>query len=300
MVTAAAGRKEVPQYPDEKLRGRIAVHAIQTGEVRIRKNQVQGKGSGMRRLARTFFGREWSLWLPIYAWLIEHREGLILVDTGETARTVEPGYFPGWHLYYRRGVEMRVRPDQEIGAQLEKRGFSPRDIRRVVLTHLHTDHAGGLHSFPDSEIIINEPEHRRASGIAGKLRGYLPQRMPGWLAPTLISLPSQPFGPFPASWPVTEDGSVTIVSTPGHTPYHVSVIVEDASHLYFLAGDTSYSEQLMLDGAIDGVAPDDAAASATLGRIRELAHSKPMIYLPSHDPEAATRLINGETVYRDQ
>jgi glyoxylase-like metal-dependent hydrolase (beta-lactamase superfamily II) len=261
---------------------------------------VRGKGSGARRLTSTFLGRKWSSWLPIYAWLIQHPEGLILVDTGETARTAERGYFPGWHIYYRRGVEVRVRPDQEIGVQLKRLGFSPSDVRQVVLTHLHTDHAGGLHNFPDSEIIIHEPEYRRASGVVGKLRGYLPHRMPDWLAPTLIHLPLQPRGPFPASWPVTDDGSVAIVPTPGHTPFHVSVIVEDASHLYFLAGDTSYSERLMVEGVVDGVAPDDAEAHATLARIRDLARFEPVIYLPSHDPDAAMRLTNRETVYRDR
>jgi glyoxylase-like metal-dependent hydrolase (beta-lactamase superfamily II) len=296
MAVIESTRTDPVQNKREARVSRIAVHAIQTGVVRVRRNQVQGSGSGAMRLARTFFGREWSSWLPIHAWLIEHPEGPILVDTGETARVAEPGYFPGWHLYYRRGLEMRVTPDQEIDAQLAKRGYSPRDIRRVVMTHLHTDHAGGLRHFPDSEIIIARGEHERASGIPGRLRGYLPNRMPDWLEPTLVDLTDDPFGPFPASWPVTDDGAVTIVSTPGHTPDHLSVVVDDGALLYFVAGDASYNEQLMIDGAIDGIAPDDGTARATLARIRELACSRPMIYLPAHDPDAALRLVNMETV----
>lgn len=275
---------------------RVAIHAIQTGIVRVRQNQVHGKGSGARRLANTFFGREWSQWLPVYAWLIEHPEGLILVDTGETSRTADSGYFPGWHPYYRRGVELRVRPDQEIGPQLEKRGISPRDIRTVVMTHLHTDHAGGLHHFPDSEIIIARGEFERASGLDGRVRGYLPHRRPDWLDPTLIEPVASPYGPFSASVPLTADGVVRIVPTPGHTPYHLSVIVEDDERLYFLAGDTSYSQGLLLEGAVDGVAPDDRAAIETLAKIRELAQLAPTVYLPSHDPDAAMRLVNNEIV----
>jgi glyoxylase-like metal-dependent hydrolase (beta-lactamase superfamily II) len=58
----------------------------------------------------------------------------------------------------------------------------------------------------------------------------------------------------------------------------------------FFAGDTSYTQRLMVDQAIDGVAPDERAARETLHRIRELARERPLVYLPSHDPDAATRL----------
>jgi hypothetical protein len=93
----------------------VTIHAIQTGTVRIRANQIEGKGTGPRRLIRTYTGVAWSDWLPIYAWVIEHSEGLIVVDTGETARVNSPGYFPRWHPYFRRGVQERVTPRDEIG-----------------------------------------------------------------------------------------------------------------------------------------------------------------------------------------
>ena len=76
-------------------------------------------------MAKVLFGREWSDWLPIHAWAIEHPEGVIVVDTGETARTAEPGYFPAWQPYYRLAVELDVKPEEEIGPRLRERG-SPR------------------------------------------------------------------------------------------------------------------------------------------------------------------------------
>ncbi len=299
MTTATARRIDTArkQPPNGS---RVAIHAIQTGTVRVRQNQVRGEGSGIRRLLNTFVDQEWSDWLPVYAWLIEHPEKLILVDTGETSSTAESGYFPDWHPYYRRGVELRVKPEQEIGPQLEKRGFSPEAIEQVVMTHLHTDHAGGLHHFPNSEIIIARSEYERASGLVGKLRGYLPNHQPAWLNPTLTELDSQPYGPFPASQPLTSDGAVRIVPTPGHTPHHLSVVVDVEHHLYFLAGDTSYNERLLIEGVVDGVAPDDQTAADSQAKIRELARSKPTVYLPSHDPDAAIRLLNLETLFRDQ
>jgi N-acyl homoserine lactone hydrolase len=275
---------------------RVSIRAIKTGSVRIRANQVQGKGHGALRLLRTYTGVAWSDWLPIYAWVIEHPEGLIVVDTGETARVSDPGYFPRWHPYFRRGLQERVTLEEEIGPQLENSWLDSRQVRWVVLTHLHTDHAGGLHHFPHSEILIDPREYAAASGLKGRLRGFLPNRLPSWLRPRFIDFAPMAFGPFQHSLPLTADGDVVIVPTPGHTIGHVSVIVRTDEVTYFLAGDTSYNQALMLEGAVDGVAPDEAAARDTLRRIRALAQQEPLVYLPAHDPASAKRLLAKQTV----
>ena len=274
----------------------VKIHAVQTGLVRVRRRQMHGEGPGMLRVPLTFIDREWGEWLPIYAWVIEHPEGLIVVDTGETARTVQPGYFPSWHPYYRRGVEFQVAPPDEIGPQLENLWHHAGDVRTVVLTHLHTDHAGGLHHFPKSEIMIERHDFATASGVVGRLRGYLPNRWPDWLRPTLFEVEPVAFGPFEQSLAVTKAGDVLIVPTPGHTPHHISVVVRTKSVTYFLAGDTSYNQQLMLDGVVDGVAPDARAARETIRCIQELARQEPVVYLPAHDPESARRLEQQEVV----
>src|SRR4249919_2029784 len=120
------------------------VHAIQTGTVRIRPKQMAATARGQMRLAAVLLDDQWSEWVPIHAWLIEHEEGLILVDTGETARVHEPGYHPRWHPFYRLASRFRVATDDELGPRLKAMGVAVKDIRHVVLTHLHTDHAGGL------------------------------------------------------------------------------------------------------------------------------------------------------------
>jgi N-acyl homoserine lactone hydrolase len=89
---------------------------------------------------------------------------------------------------------------------------------------------------------------------------------------------------------VTEAGGVRIVATHVHARGHVSVVLEEGPQSVFFAGDTSYTEALMAEEAIDGVAPDEPAARQTLHRIRELARERPLVYLPSHDPGAAIRL----------
>jgi N-acyl homoserine lactone hydrolase len=270
----------------------MKIHLIQTGTVAIKTNQQCGKGHGLIRQLNMILDRNWTEPLPIYAWAIEHPEGVIVVDTGDTARTTEPGYFPGWHPYYRFGVEMDVAPEQEIGPKLRQLGFGTSDIKKVILTHFHTDHAGGLHHFPQSEIFVNGTEYRKASGMMGRLRGYLPHRRPDWFDPTIIPFSSDSVGPFETSYPLTENGDVVVVPTPGHTPNHVSVIVKDEELNYFLAGDTSYTQQLLLDEKVDGVSPNETTSLTTIRKIKEYAEKYPTVYLPSHDLESGMRLEN--------
>jgi len=55
---------------------------------------------------------------------------------------------------------------------------------------------------------------------------------------------------------LTRQGDILIVPTPGHTPHHISVVVGGSPTL-FLAGDTSYNQQLLIEGKVDGVSPSD-------------------------------------------
>ena len=225
----------------------MRLHAIQTGTVAIKQRQVRGSGQGFGRRLNTMLDRVWTDPLPIYVWVIEHPEGIIVVDTGETARTTEPGYFPWWHPYYRLGVREWVRPEEEVGPQLRALGIPPEEVRWVVLTHLHSDHTGGLAHFPKAEILLSRTEYQSASGWQGQVSGYLPQHWPTWFDPTLISFAAASVGPFPLSYSVTRAQDVLLVPTAGHTAGHLSVVVLEDDHVLFLAGDTSYIQQLMLE-----------------------------------------------------
>ena len=268
------------------------VHAISTGLVQVRRPQMESRGGSMpARLAHMLFDPEWSDWLPIYVWVIEHDEGLIVVDTGETARVHQRGYHPRWHPFYRRAVHFSVHPEEELGPQLRALGIGPRDVRQVVLTHLHTDHAGGLPHVTGSRVWVSREEFDAANGIGGRVGGYLPHRWPKWWQPEFIRFDRTRFGPFEEAMPLTRSGDVLVVPTPGHTPHHVSVVVcGDAS--FFLAGDTSYNQSLLVAGKVDGVSPDQRVTRRTHERILALARERPLVYLPSHDPESASRLAH--------
>ena len=230
----------------------MKVLAIQTGFVRIKTAQVEGQGHGLPRRLAIFTDRNWTGWLPTYAWVIDHPEGIIVVDTGQGAHLLESG--KSLHPYVRWEV--------------------------------------GLAHFPNSEILVAPGELQTASGYVGRMRGYLPHRWPSWFDPKPLNLAAEPSGPFARSRRLTEAGDVIAVATPGHTADHISIIVQASEITYFLAGDTSYNEELMLAGKLDGVSANEQVASATLAAIRRFTQSRPTVYLPTHDPGAAERLAN--------
>lgn len=275
----------------------MRIHAIQTGTVAITQNWRRGKGHGSIRRLNTLLDRRFTEPLPIYAWVVEHPEGVIVVDTGETARASQPGYFPSWQPYFRFAVKEWVRPEQEIGPQLRALGIDPqRDVRWLVMTHLHTDHAGGLAHFPGVETLVSRTEYAGAQGFRGRIEGYPNNRWPNSFAPRLLDFESRPYGSFAQSHLLTKAGDVVLVPTPGHTRGHLSVVVQDGNHAVFLAGDTSYTQELLLERAPDGVGPDEAQELDTHRRILQLARAVPTVYLPAHDPASAQRLAERRVV----
>jgi N-acyl homoserine lactone hydrolase len=151
----------------------MKIYPIQTGSVRLKTAQVEGRGdSFVRRFLAIFADRDWTDWLPTYAWAIAHPDGVIVIDTGQGAHLLQHGR--SLHPYVRWEVAFRIEPEEEIGPQLRKFGIAATDVRRVVLTHLHMDHDGGLHHFPGSEILVAPNELRVARGWAGLLRGICP------------------------------------------------------------------------------------------------------------------------------
>ncbi|WP_210338494.1 N-acyl homoserine lactonase family protein [Bradyrhizobium commune] len=287
-VLAAALGNTAAAAPVESARaGGARVHVIQTGHVKVKETQIEGCGHGRVRRLGPILDTRWSQWLPTYAWAIEHKEGVIVVDTGQATHLKS---LPAWHPYFQLAVQFRIEPEEEVGPQLRALGIGRKDVRKVVLTHVHIDHDAGLSHFPHSQILASAGEIKRASGLAGEIRGYLPERWPSWFDPSPIVFEKTAFGPFDRSLKLTMAGDVIALPTPGHTPDHLSVAVLDGETILFLAGDASYAEHQMLAGIVDGVSPEEAPALATLGKIRHLAKTNPLVYLPTHDPGSAHRL----------
>lgn len=268
----------------------MKIHAIETGRVRVTERWRQGEGEGIRRLLNAWFDKAITDWLPIYVWVIEHPEGILVVDTGIPFDANKPRYFPPFMPLIQRAAVFDILPEEQIDRKMQTLGLEPKDVRWVVLTHLHQDHDGGLHHFPNSEIIVSRVEWNFASGFMGRMNGYLNQRWPRGLAPTLVDFDGGSYGPFSGHTKLTSTGDVKLVPTPGHSPGHLSVLLQEDDTTFMFAGDTSYTESHLVQLIADGVGTDIEAEIETHRKILTFAAKNPTVYLPSHDPESLKRL----------
>jgi N-acyl homoserine lactone hydrolase len=274
----------------------MKIHAIETGRVRVTERWREGHGEGLRRLLNAWFDKAVTDWLPIYVWLIEHPEGLIAVDTGIPTDANKARYFPPFMPLVQRAAVFDISPDEEIGPKMRALGLAPENVRWVVLTHLHQDHDGGLHHFPNAQFFVSRDEWRFAAGFKGRLNGYLNQRWPRGFAPTLVDFDDGPLANFPGHFKLTSTGDVRLVPTPGHSPGHLSVLLEEGDKTIMFAGDTSYTKDHLVRMVADGVGTDLKAEVETHRKILAYAAQRPTVYLPSHDPKAATRLAHRITL----
>lgn len=89
--------------------------------------------------------------------LVETDAGLVLVDTGYGLRDVrEP--FPRLSRPFAAMLNIRLREEETAVRQIERLGFSPDDVRHIVITHLDFDHAGGLEDFPNATVHLTRAE----------------------------------------------------------------------------------------------------------------------------------------------
>ncbi len=198
------------------------VRCLTSGVVRGKRAQ-----SGPRRYLPGGWAKDT---LPVNFFLIEHESGLCLFDAGQSARAARPGYISRWHPYLRL-ARFELTADDEPAAQLRALGHDPADVRWVVLSHLHTDHVGGLEPFAGAEILVARSEWERFRGLKGRLRGYLPQHWPADAEPRLVE----------GTLDLTEGGSLSIVPLPGHTRGHMGLVVRAEGGGWLLAGDAAHT-----------------------------------------------------------
>ena len=269
----------------------MKIYPLQTGTVRCKQFQLTGASNNLSRLYQILFTKKWGEWMPIYCWLIEHPDGLVLVDTGETAKIYDKGYLPDGGLYHKV-VETRITKEEEIIPQLTKIGVQAKDIKTIILTHLHGDHIGGLAHFQHSEIFVSEKEYAMATSKKGPENGYFSKNWPTWFKPTLVTYTNGTEGVFTKSEQITKDGTITVVPTPGHSVGHQSVLVKGESGTYFIGGDLTYNLDT-LEQEIADVVLMNKAAKQTVKLVKQYVQSTPSIYLSSHDWNAPSILQKG-------
>src|SRR4051794_562397 len=184
----------------------MKIHTLTTGAVRV-KHAFLHPRSGPRRQLDLFLPGRWSDPLPIHCWAIEHQGRLLLVDTGEAATAHDAPF-----------ARFEVAREQELPGAMAAIGLSLKDVSEVVLTHHHGDHADGL-PHVRAPVRIHDAELQFLTGAFPRvMRRVLRQPLPPGFAPETFALDGGPFGAFARSRPLSADGRIVAVDTPGHTP----------------------------------------------------------------------------------
>jgi N-acyl homoserine lactone hydrolase len=287
---------EVPAHVVHRA-GDITVHLLNTGWVRVKESHRSLPGAGDARMLRIVVDRAWTEAMPVYVGVVQHPEGVFLVDAGLSEATLEPDHFdcdPGTAWVYAHLLDFHFEPAQRVDRQLEALGVRPRDIRAVVFTHRHADHTDALDHLPATAVpwvgARDWPNHQ----------GALPCRWPQDRQPRLVT-PDEgtPVGAFAHSVPLTADGRVRVVQMHGHSPGHLGVWVDggDGPPVVF-AGDATFSVEDLRAQTQAGIVEDLGAARATLEALARQVGSQPTFLVPAHDPASARRLASGTVTPR--
>lgn len=261
----------------------MRVHVIETGRVTVREALLEGpEHLGLAVLGTLFRPKMTSV--PIHAYVVEHPDGLIMIDTGLHAEARIPKWI---HRFANVGP---IEPSEEVGPQMRARGFRPEDVRWVIPTHLHMDHAGGLHHFPDAEILVHRSEYEKRPKDQ---RADYRHLWPDWLDPAVYDLDPEPYHGFPAYKRLAPD--ITLVPTPGHSPGHVGILVDTEGPTLFFAGDHCLSQERFASDFAAGRLvmfglPDRKTARQTSRNIAAFVREVPTMLIPAHDPTVSARL----------
>ncbi|MBH0118416.1 N-acyl homoserine lactonase family protein [Rhodococcus sp. CX] len=147
--------------------------------------------------------------IPVPTFLIQHRRGLVLFDTGlspEAAGDVKSFYGP-----MAERVEMAFSDHQRVDRNLASLGFSTDDVTHVVLSHCHYDHTGGLHLFKEAKIFVGEGE------MAEALAPNSPFYRGSYRLRDFDQTGDFDWNPLTEDHDIFADGSVRVLRTPGHT-----------------------------------------------------------------------------------
>ncbi|HEX4879751.1 MAG TPA: MBL fold metallo-hydrolase [Limnobacter sp.] len=228
--------------------------------------------------------------------LVETEQGLVLVDTGLGTGDIEN---PSRRL--GKGFVAMMQPtlsaSETAVEQVKKLGYSPKDVRHIMPTHLDLDHAGGLSDFPMAQVHVYKPEHQHA--VQPSLRDSLRYRtaqfahQPDWALHSQCKL--EWFG-FPAIQPLAGI-DILLVPLIGHTRGHVGVAVRQGAKWLLHCGDSYFHRSEVQPEPAMPMPPMLAffeklvqtlpkERMATQGRLRTLVknHGDEVALFCAHDP----------------
>lgn len=134
--------------------GKIKLHVLDFGKMQMDRNLMVGNAvlATSEQPARP---AEY-ITFPVPGFLIETPQGYILCDTGCNPGAMGPG--GRWPQEFQMRLPYLGGAECSVVSRLKELGVSPGDVRTVVLTHMHNDHAGGVEYFPHARFIVSERE----------------------------------------------------------------------------------------------------------------------------------------------
>lgn len=228
---------------------------------------------------------------PIGHFLIEHpKAGAMLVDTGlHPSVTVNRSANLG-RLGTLLFKDLAVDEAGPAPTQLRGLGVEPDDVRVVILTHMHLDHASAVSIFPEATFVVDEREWAAATTATAAMHGYVRTQFDhalDWRTVDFGSPDARSFASFGSAIDLLGDGSVRLVHTPGHTHGHMSVIVRLRDREALLAGDAIYTMRSLRESIMPARCEDRHQYRRSLREIQLYAKQTPTaLIVPGHDAAA--------------
>jgi N-acyl homoserine lactone hydrolase len=215
-------------------------------------------------------------------WLIKHGGDWLLWDTGVPQAALNDPR--GWSTLPKLIV---YHLDRSLTDQLAEIGLRPSDIGRVAISHTHGDHIGNVGLFPNSTIVMQRSEYDWIHSPDGP-NDNVNQLMA--LARTLLGTPRN-LQLIDGDTDVFGDGSVTLLSTPGHTPGHQSLLVHlKNSGFIILSGDVVHLEDNFKENIVPSLNTSKAESIASMERVRQLIGAYRARLFINHDKTQADGL----------
>jgi N-acyl homoserine lactone hydrolase len=257
---------------------------------RAEQHKEHRVGSRLPQLWWVFFGRSWVP-LPLQCFLIEHRDGWVLFDTG-----IDPAIMSG-RGYIKQAIgrfllprifRLHIRGTDRIDHVLTGAGVAAGDIRMAVISHLHFDHVGGIAQIPQADLLVSAREwailsepHPEYEWI---LREHIEIPSAKWRQISFEPTDDPLFEGFEGIHDVAGDGSMILLPTPGHTRGSMSMLIrQEGWDPILLVGDLTYETALLEQDIVPGTGDKDTLL-ASFANVRRLKRCLPgLAILASHD-----------------
>jgi glyoxylase-like metal-dependent hydrolase (beta-lactamase superfamily II) len=235
--------------------------------------------------------------------LVRHPSGHLLIDVGTSTHFYDEIASAGFvaRQYLKLGPG-GVLSRKTATAALAEVGETPSQLRAVVISHVHADHAGGLMDLPGVPVLASHLELEFASKRKDRGDFAVVRQHAIELAKrgSPIAFEGGPYETFDASTDYFGDGSVVFVSLPGHTPGSLGTFLSrGAGRRVFHVGDAADSTEAIdkrrgKSFALSWTDSDGEVADVTVAKLRQLREVDPgLSFLPAHDREAWQAVFPG-------